>query len=132
MTPQALALQARTREFLRRVIAFCEKLPSTDASRRIIPQLIDSAGSTDSNYRAACRGRSRREFIAKIGVAAEEVDESKGWLEALLAAGIGNKSETIALIKEADELTAIFVASEKTAKKNANAIANKSTIRNRH
>jgi four helix bundle protein len=131
MTSQALALQRRTREFLKRVIAFCEHLPSTDASRRIIPQLIDSAGSTDSNYRAACRGRSRKEFIAKLGVAAEEADESQGWLEALVAAGIGNKVEASALIKEADELTAIFVASQKTAKKNAQSIDNKSTIRNR-
>jgi four helix bundle protein len=131
MTPQALALQERTREFLKRVIAFCDKLPSSDAARRIIPQLIDSAGSTDSNYRAACRGRSRKDFIAKIGVAAEEADESKGWLQALLAAGIGNKRETIPLIKEADELTAIFVAAEKSAKNNAEPTGNRSSIRNR-
>jgi four helix bundle protein len=130
MSPQAIALQKRTREFLKGVIVFCEKLPSTDASRRIVPQLIDSAGSTDSNYRAACRGRSRKEFIAKIGVAAEEADESKGWLEALLAAEIGNALETMALIKESDELIAIFVASQKTAKKN-DAIHNNSTIHNK-
>ena len=130
MTPQALALQQRTRDFLSRVIAFCDALPSTHASRRIIPQLIDSAGSTDSHYRAACRGRSRKEFIAKIGVAAEEADESMGWLQALLAAGIGSKPETIALINEADELTAIFVASGKTAKRNAKKIK-KSSIRER-
>src|SRR5262245_44330189 len=115
MNPKALALQKRTRAFLTRVIRFCENLPSSDAARRITPQLIDSAGSTDSNYQGACRGRSKKEFIAKIGVAAEEADESKGWLEALLEAGIGNRDEAIALIQEADELTAILVASGKTA-----------------
>jgi four helix bundle protein len=100
------------------VIGFCDGLPQTLAASRIIPQLLDSAGSADSNYRGACRGRSRREFIAKIAVAAEEADESKGWLLALSAAGIGDQVEAAALIKEADELTAIFVASEKTAKRN--------------
>jgi four helix bundle protein len=81
--------------------------------------LLDSAGSTASNYRSACRGRSKREFVAKLGVAAEEADETKGWLEALLDANLGDPDETAKLIKEADELTAIFVASQKTARKNA-------------
>jgi four helix bundle protein len=118
VNPKALELQARTRRFLKRVIEFCDGLPPTLAVSRIVPQLLDSAGSTDSNYRGACRGRSRREFIAKIGVAAEEADESKGWLLALVAAKIGDPIEAAALIKEADELTAIFVASEKTARRN--------------
>jgi four helix bundle protein len=109
-------------------------LRETSVNKRVAthhPAADDSAGSTDSNYRGACRGRSRKEFIAKIGVAAEEADESQGWLQALLAAGIGNKLETLALIKEADELIAIFVASEKTAKKNAKPIDNQSRTRNR-
>jgi four helix bundle protein len=84
----------------------------------ITQQLTDAAGSTDSNYRGACRGRTKREFIAKIGVAAEEADESKGWLLKLLATGYGDRVETEALIQEAEELTAISVASEKTARRN--------------
>ena len=84
----------------------------------IMRQLTDSAGSTDSNYRGACRGRTKKEFIAKLGVAAEEADESKGWLIKLLDAGYGDRVETEALIQEAHELTAIFVASEKTARRN--------------
>jgi four helix bundle protein len=94
VNPQALELQERTRRFLKRVIEFCDGLPQTLAASRIIPQLLDSAGSADSNYRGACRGRSRREFIAKIAVAAEEADESKGWLLALSEAGIGNQVES--------------------------------------
>jgi len=80
-------------------------------------QLIDSAGSTDSNYRAACKARTRKEFIAKVGVAAEEADESYGWLRALLHTGYGERDETQALVEEADALTRIFVASHKTAQK---------------
>lgn len=79
-------------------------------------QLIDSAGSADSNYRACCKGRSRKEFISKIGIAAEEADESLGWLLALRDAGLGDKTEVRELLREANELTAIFVASGKTAK----------------
>jgi four helix bundle protein len=118
VNPKALALQERTRSFLCRVIRFTEKLPNHEAVRRIVPQLLDSAGSIDSNYRGACRGRSIREFIAKVGVAAEEADEARGWLHALREAGIGDHAEATALMQEADELTAIFVASQKTARKN--------------
>jgi four helix bundle protein len=115
MNAKALALQERTHRFFVRVTRFCESLPHNSTTFSIRAQLTDSAGSTDSNYRAACRARSSDEFIAKIGVAAEEADESKGWLTALLARSFGDRAETLALIKEADELTAIFTASHKTA-----------------
>ncbi len=62
--------------------------------------------------------RSIDEFIAKIGVAAEEADESKGWLELLVESGKATIEAAGALIKEADELTAIFVASRITAQRN--------------
>jgi four helix bundle protein len=100
--------------------------PGIEPVRGAPPQLVHqqrrptthrSAGSTDSNYRSACRARSPSEFIAKIGVAAEEADESKGWLAALLAKRYGDPGETQVLIKEADELTRIFTASHKTAKR---------------
>ena len=83
--------------------------------RSIRPQLLDAAGSTDSNYRAACKARTRKEFIAKVGVAAEEADECCGWLSALLASDYGNKTEGKELVKESDELTRILVSSHKTA-----------------
>ncbi|HXW06224.1 MAG TPA: four helix bundle protein [Vicinamibacterales bacterium] len=118
MQAKARALQARTHLFFVRTIRFCQSLPDTPATSRISGQLVDAAGAADSNYRAACRGRSTREFIAKIGVAAEEADECIGWLQALLAARIGDAEETSALLQEANELTAIFAASEKTARRN--------------
>jgi len=100
------------------VIRFCETLPKDMATQKIVGQLLDSAGSTDSNYRATCRARSTDEFIAKVGVAAEEADESKGWLELLVSSGKTTLDAAAGLIKEADELTAIFVASRITAQKN--------------
>ncbi len=118
MNPKALELQARTQRFASAVIAFCERLPKDLATQKIVGQLLDSAGSTDSNYRATCRARSPEEFIAKVGVAAEEADESKGWLELLVKAGKTSIEVAGALIKEADELTAIFVASRITVQRN--------------
>src|SRR5436190_16337158 len=109
MKDRALELQARTRRFAAAVIAFCDGLQRDPATRMIVGQLLDSAGSTDSNYRATCRARSPAEFIAKIGVAAEEADESKGWLELLVSSNRTTPDEAGALIREADELTAIFV-----------------------
>jgi four helix bundle protein len=121
MNAKAIELQHRTHEFFLRVIRFCESLPRTPAATSISDQLLDAAGSTDSNYRAACRARSTREFIAKIGVAAEEADECQGWLEALRDARLGAQSEVLILIQEAHELTAIFMSSGKTAQRNQTA-----------
>ena len=115
MNEKTAQLQERTRKFAAAIIRFCEKLPPTDAARQIGQQLIDSASSTDSNYRAACRGRSRDEFIAKLGTTIEEADESKGWLQLLVEADIVPAADAAALTQEADELTAIFVRSRKTA-----------------
>ena len=115
MHPKALQLQARTQRFATAVIKFCERLPPNTATQRIREQLIDSAGATDSNYRATCRARSIDEFIAKIGIAAEEADESRGWLELLVSSNYATLDDAGPLIDEADELTAILVASRKTA-----------------
>jgi four helix bundle protein len=72
-----------------------------------------------SNYREACRARSIREFIAKIGIACQEADESKGWLEALAEAGLSTPDAVAPLVNEADQLVAILTASQKTARRNA-------------
>lgn len=71
-----------------------------------------------ANYRAACRGRSHAEFTAKIGTAAEEMDESLGWLELLVRAHIVAQEAAVDLRREANELTAILAASHRTAKSN--------------
>jgi len=129
MNPKAAELRQRTHNFFLRVIKLCDALPPSQACRTISGQLLDSAGSTDSNYRAACRARSKKEFIAKIGVAAEEADESLGWLNALLGANLGPPAELRTLIEEAQALLKIFTASAKTAKSNlAAARKSQSTI----
>ena len=115
MNPKAVELQARTQRFAAAVIDFCDGLPKDTATQRIVGQLLDSSGSTDSNYRATCRARSPEEFIAKIGVAAEEADESKGWLQLLVASNRVSIEQARGLIQEADELISIFVKSRKTA-----------------
>jgi four helix bundle protein len=115
MKAQATALQQRLRAFFVRVCAFCEGLPRSYTTARIAPQLIDAAGGAASNYNGACRARSRREFAAKIGVAAEEASEALEWLHSLRDAGVGRADECEALIQEADELTAILTASHRTS-----------------
>lgn len=115
MNPQAEALKARAHDFFIRVIKLCGDITPSAAADSIVKQLLDSAGSTDSNYAAACKGRTRKEFIAKVGLAAEEADESLRWLRSLRDAGIAKGGEVEALIKEANELTSIFVSSHKTA-----------------
>jgi four helix bundle protein len=118
MNPKAEEMVARSHAFLIRVIVFCEGLPSTLAAQRYKGQLMDAAGGMHSNYRSACRARSTKEFIAKVGVAAEEADECVGWLETLRKAKCGNGQEQAALEQEAVELTKIFTASQKTARRN--------------
>jgi four helix bundle protein len=112
---KAQELQLRARAFLASVAAFCESLPRTELVKRVIPQLLDAAGAASSNYNGACRARSRREFAAKIGVAAEEASEALEWLCTLRDAQLGGASEREALLIEAHELTSIFTASHKTA-----------------
>jgi len=79
-------------------------------------QLLRSGTSVAANYRPACRARSKAEFVAKLGVVLEEVDESVLWIEMLIDAGIIKKSRLNELLNEARQLTAIFTASRQTAK----------------
>jgi four helix bundle protein len=69
-----------------------------------------------ANYRAACRARSKAEFIAKLGIVLEEADESVFWLELIEETGLVGPDKLRSLLNEAEELTAIFVASLRTAK----------------
>ena len=80
--------------------------------------MLRSGTSVGANYRSACRARSTADFISKMGIVEEEADESIYWMELLIEAGIVESGKLESLIKEADELLAITVASIKTAKKN--------------
>ncbi len=112
-------LQQRTKQFHIDVIKLCEVLPRNAAGYEIAKQVIRSAGSVGANYRATMRAKSSKDFIYKIQVVLEEADESHYWLEIIRDAGLINGEETDRLIREANELTAIFSATDKTAKANA-------------
>src|SRR5437667_11200575 len=98
--------------FALRVIRAYRGLPSSDEARVIGRQLLRSATSVGANYRAACRARSPAEFIAKLGIVLEEADEAVYWLET----GILDHKRLEPLLREANELTSIFVSSLRTAK----------------
>jgi four helix bundle protein len=114
MTPKEL--KDRTKRFAVAIIRLCRELPTTLDGRTLGGQLLHAATSVAANYRAACRARSRAEFIAKLGVVLEEADESLFWLELMVDSDVVTLSRVERLLKEADELTAIFVKSVKTAK----------------
>ncbi|WP_242056860.1 MULTISPECIES: four helix bundle protein [Oscillatoriales] len=109
-------MKTRTKEFAKRVINLCRKLPETREGQLIGNQLFRSGTSVGANYRAACRGRSRAEFIAKLGIVLEEADESLYWLEILAETEIVKPELLMSLMSETKELVAIFVASLNTAK----------------
>ncbi len=111
-------LKDRTKAFALAVIALCELLPKKYAAEVIAKQLIRSSTSVAANYRAACRGRTDADFANKLGVVEEEADESLFWLEMLGEAHLMSAESLQPLLKEADELTAVFTASHKTAKRN--------------
>jgi four helix bundle protein len=112
-------LKRRTKTFALDVIKFVESLPRGKTAEIIGRQLLRSGTSVGANYRAACRARSSADFIAKMGIVEEELDESIYWLELLMDASIVSCDRVVLLTKEAGELLAIIVSSIKTAKRNS-------------
>ena len=106
-------LLTRTKAFALRVLNVVDVLPRTAAGRAISSQLIRAATSVGANYRAACRSRSRAEFAAKLGLVAEEADETVYWLELIRDGNLLPANKVGELLKEANELTAIFTASSR-------------------
>jgi four helix bundle protein len=115
MNEQAEALKKRTRRFTLDVLALVRTLPGTDEAREIGRQLIRSGTGVGANYRATCRSRSKAEFIARVGVALEEADESAFWLEIVTEARIATSKRAFELLDEADQPSAILAASSLTA-----------------
>src|SRR5262245_59812355 len=112
----AETLKARTKEFAKRIIRLCRSLPNTRERWRICDQIFRSGTSVGSNYRAACRGRDKVEFIAKLGIVVEEADETLYWIELMVETEMVKSGKLGPLMQENRELLAIFVASMKTAK----------------
>jgi len=111
-------LKERTKKFALIMIKLVEELPNTLVGRTIGNQIIRSGTSVAANYRAACRARSNADFISKITIVEEECDETLFWLELIAEANLLKKEILQCIVKEADELTAIFTASGKTARSN--------------
>ena len=124
-------MKKRTKQFALRTIQLCESLPETRTGRVIANQLLRSGTSVGANYRAACRARSSPDFVNKIGITLEESDESAYWMELIVEANLIPESRVSNLLQEADELTAIFNASHKTANLNLREVNRKSKIENR-
>jgi four helix bundle protein len=109
-------LRDRTKAFALRVIRLYQSLPYKTDTQVLGKQLLRCGTSVAANYRAVCRARSKAEFIAKMGVVVEEADEKIPWLELMTDSGIVSAAKTEGLLKEANELTAIFAASQRTAR----------------
>src|ERR1700726_1518818 len=109
-------LKNRTKQFALRVLKLVAALPNNVRGRAICDQLVRAGTSVGSNYRAACRGRSKSEFVAKLGIVEEEADETVFWLGLLQESSLISAQKLAPLVQEARELTAIFVTSICTAK----------------
>jgi four helix bundle protein len=115
-TTSSEELKERTKHFALLVIHLCRALPRSQEGSIITRHLLRSSTSIGANYRAVCRARSGADFVSKLGIVLEEADETLFWLELLMESGIVRTDAIAPLLREANELVAIFVASLRTAK----------------
>jgi four helix bundle protein len=115
MTPEEL--RKRTKDFAHRCVKLALSLPDDPLARHIQNQLFRSSTSVPANYRACCLAHSKAAFSSKMSIVVEETDESAFWIEFLVEEDILPLKKCKTLLNEACELTSIFVASRKTAKK---------------
>ena len=106
-----------TRTFASAVVALVEDLPRGRAADVVGLQLLRAGTSVGANYRSACRARSRREFIAKMGIVEEEADECQFWIDLLRERGVLDAARSSSLRDEAGEIVAMTVSSIRTARR---------------
>ncbi len=111
-------IKLRSKLFALAVIKMTEELPRKNSTFPICNQIIKSATSVGANYRSALRGRSKAEFIAKLGIVEEEADETLNWFEIIKESELADSIVIDPLWKEGNELLSIFIAMIKTAKIN--------------
>ena len=109
-------LRNRTKAFALRILKLIRALPRDSAAKALSSQLVRSGTSVGANYRSCLRARSRAEWVSKINICLEEADESAYWLELISEDGMVKPSRVEPLLKEANELTAIFAAAIKTTR----------------
>ncbi|MEO8260306.1 MAG: four helix bundle protein [Acidobacteriota bacterium] len=122
MSSRADELRARVKRFATRVLKFVETIPRGVAADAVARQLARSGPSVSANYHSAGRARSRAEFISRLGLVADEADETEGWLDQLKSAGLSGGPELDWLLDESRELRAIFVQAARTARLNNRAL----------
>lgn len=110
-------MKDRTKKFAKQIILLCRKLPKNREGNLIGNQIFRSGTSVASNYRAACRGRSKAEFIAKMGIVEEEADETIFWLEVIEEVEILKNDSISSLMQECNEILSIVVSSINTARR---------------
>src|ERR1041384_838628 len=127
-------LKKRTKAFALRVLKLVAALPKTISGRTIGNQLARSGTSVAANYRAACRARSKLEFVSKLGIVEEEADESALWLELIIEGELMNRTLVEPLWNEANELVAIMTSSRKSASRSIASLPRRSraTIANQN
>jgi four helix bundle protein len=108
-------MKLRTKRFALRILKLADSLPRSPSGRTLAGQIVRSGTSMAANYRAAGKGRSKAEFIAKLGIAEEEADETQFWLELIIESGLVKADLLLPWLQEARELTAIIAASRKSA-----------------
>jgi four helix bundle protein len=113
---KAAELKQRTKLFAIRIVKLFSSLPHTPDAQTLGKQVLRSGTSVAANYRAVCRARSKAEFISKMGIVLEEADETVFWLELLNETDVLRPERTMDLLKEPNQLLAIFGASLRTSK----------------
>ncbi|MEE8185462.1 MAG: four helix bundle protein [Thermodesulfobacteriota bacterium] len=111
-------LKKRTKAFAHHCIKISAKLPKNILGNHINGQLIRCATSVAPNHRAACIAQSKASFVSKLSIVLEEIDESCFWLEFIIDEKALAKELVEPLLKEAEELKAIFITSRKTPRNN--------------
>lgn len=109
-------LASRTKQFALRIMRLTDAVPRNAKGRVLANQILGSATAVASGYRAACRARSRADWIDKIGRTLEEADETLLWLELFEEGDVLPSCRLNAIKQEADELTALFTSIHKSSK----------------
>ena len=123
-------MKKSTRLFALRIIRLAESLPNTPTAIAIRNQILRSGSSVGANYRAACRARSKRDFVAKMGIVEEEADETSYWIELLIDADLIKRERVTDLLNETNEILSIVISSIRTARVDGARSVSKSAIRN--
>jgi four helix bundle protein len=117
MNKEGRDLKTRTKAFALRVIKMYSKLPKSDTVAQVLgKQVLRSGTSVGANYREASRGRSKAEFISKIGDCLKEIEETECWLELLVDSGVVSAAQMAGLLDENRQLIAILTTIDKNAK----------------